>query len=211
LVSKSALRTLKEMQIRFLLTSFVLVSSALHAATIQIASDLVNEYNNRTGENVFITPDPAWAVAPAGAGWISDDNTPPSNASRAVTIFTEEFFLPGTVNIGSVRIWAYDTASVRLDGVHVGPPANILQDTACAAGPIDCPPLEFADISLDGLSQGAHVLSFSVHQGGDGSFGLLYSGSAVSIEPTATPEPGTIFMLGGGLLGLAVVLRRRKQ
>ena len=41
------------MQIRFLFTSFILVSSVLHAATVQIASDLVNESNNRTEANVF--------------------------------------------------------------------------------------------------------------------------------------------------------------
>jgi len=199
------------MYIKFLLTSFVLVSTDVHAATIQIASDLVNEFNNRTGENVFIITDPSWAIAPAGAGWISYDNTPPSGKSNAVTIFTEEFFLTGTVNVGSVRIWAYGTPSVRLDGTHVGPPSNFLQDPGCAPGPIDCPQLEFADVSLDGLSQGAHVLSVSLHQGGD-TYGLLYSGSVNSIgaaEVIANPEPGTIFLLGGGLIGLAAIVRRR--
>jgi hypothetical protein len=138
----------------------------------------------------------------------------PNSASEPRTIFTEQFFLPGTVNSGSVRIWADDTASVQLDGVQMGPAANILLDGACAAGPIGCEPLEFADISLDGLSQGAHVLSLSVYQVGGSVFGLLYSGSALSINPietTATPEPGAIFLLGSGLTGLAVILWRRKR
>jgi hypothetical protein len=210
------------MQFKFLLTSFVLVSSALHAATIQIASDLVNESNNRTGTNVFITPHPVWAAAPAGAGWISYANTgmgpgavdAPNSTSEPRAIFTEQFFLPGTVNTGSLRVWADDTASVQIDGVQIGPAANFVLDSACAAGSIGCEPLEFADISLDGLSQGAHVLSFSVYQVGGSVFGLLYSGSALSISPietTATPEPGTIFLLGGGLIGLAAVLRRRTR
>src|SRR5256885_746830 len=162
----------QDMQIKFPLASFVLVSAALHAATIQIASDLVNESNNQAEANVFITPHPVWAVAPAGAGWISYANTgmgPGSVDAPNSTIFTEQFFLPGTVNTGSVRVWADDTASVQLDGVQIGPAANILLDSACAAGPIGCEPLEFADISLDGLSQGAHVLSFAVYQvGGEG-------------------------------------------
>ena len=110
-----------------------------------------------------------WAAAPAGAGWISCANTgmgssavaPPNSPSDP--ILREQFLLPGTVNTGSVRVWADDTPSVQLEGVQVGLSAIIQLDSACAAEPIGCEPLEFVDISLDRLSQGAHVLSFSVY------------------------------------------------
>src|SRR5437667_7609747 len=158
----------QKMQIKHLIISFVLISSGLHAATIQIASDLLNEFNNRTEGNVFIIPDPAWVVAPPGAGWIYDQiATDPGNSNgHPRVIFTETFFLPGTINAGSLKIWAVDSALVRLDG-------------ACD-GPLTCQPLEFGEIDLSGLSQGEHVLTFSVHHQGGNASGLLYSGSVSS-------------------------------
>jgi hypothetical protein len=203
---------------------FLLASASLRASTIQIASDLVNESNNRTSANVFIVPNPAWAVAPAGAGWISYADTgndagafsPPDSAVTPWAVFTQDFFLPGAVNTGSVRVWADDTASVTLDGSPMGPPADLTLGSACAAGSIGCLPNAFADISLNGLSQGEHSLTFSVYQLGGGPFGLLYSGSVdstdLSVEnPSPAPESKTFLLLGGGLLALAFVLRRLKS
>jgi hypothetical protein len=211
------------MQKAFLI-AFLLVSVSIRADTIRIASDLVSESNNRTSANVFIVPDSAWAVAPAGAGWISYADTgsdagaisPPNSTVTPWAVFTEDFFLPGGTNTGSVRVWADDTASVTLDGSSVGPAADLTLGSACSAGSIGCLPSAYADISLDGLSGGEHSLTFSVYQMGGGPFGLLYSGSVDSIDaslenPSPAPEPGTFLLLGGGLLGLAAVLRRRKS
>ena len=210
------------MQTRLLFSVFVFACASLQAATIQIASDLINESNNRTEANVFILPNSAWALAPAGAGWISYTNTgmgpgaisPPNSAAIPWTIFTENFVLPGTLNTGTLRIWADDTASIRLDGSAVGPGANFTQDAACAAGSIGCEPNEFADISLTGLTQGPHSLTFSVYQIGNGPFGLLYSGSVESMNAAQvadTPEPATFLMVGGGLLAVAALLRRLRK
>src|SRR6476620_11109256 len=137
------------MQIKFLIIAFMLASSALRATSIQISSDLVNEFNNRTAANVVITPVPSWAVPPAGASWISYASTGigpggPSHPNETVnswTIFTENFFLPSAINTGSLRVWADDTDSVLLDGSFAGSPSGRKAD-------------EFTDISLDGLSQG---------------------------------------------------------
>jgi len=213
------------MQIKLFLTSFILVSSALRAATIQIASDLVNEFNNRTAGNVFITPNPTWGTAPAGAGWISYADTgigPESSHSdetaKSWTIFTENFFLPSTINTGSVRIWAYDDASFSLDGVTVVLSPDPAPQDRCAIGHPGCQSGVFGDISLAGLTEGAHTLTFSIYQSGNSPFGLLYSGSLDSGESThsnpaaevTTPEPGTLLLLGGGLIGLAAMIRRRR-
>jgi hypothetical protein len=207
---------------KFVLISILLGSPSAQAATIQIASDLVNESNNLTSANVFIIPNAAWAVAPAGAGWISYADTgndpeaisPPNSTLSPWAIFTQNFFLPGSTNTGSVRVWADDTASVLLDGSPVGPAASLILGSACAQGSIGCLPNAFADISLSGLSQGEHSLTFSVYQLGGGPFGLLYSGSVSSTDTVITtaqvaPEPATFLALGVGLLAFAAILRRR--
>ena len=98
----------------------------------------------------------------------------------------------------------------------MGPAADLTLGSACSAGSIGCLPNAFADIDLNGLGEGEHSLTFSVYQLGGGPFGLLYSGSVDSVNaslevPSPTPEPGTFLLLGGGMLGLAVVLRRMKR
>jgi hypothetical protein len=207
----------------FLWGAFALFSVSLQAAIIPIASDLVNEFNNQTGANVIITANPAWAIPPDGSNWVSYANTgngpgsssPPNSTTTPMAIFTEIFFLPGTINTGSVKVWADDTASVKLDGSGVGPAANFVNGKACANGPIGCEQDKFATISLDGLSQGEHALAFTVYQTGGGPSGLLYSGSVDSESQNSNldsaPEPGTFLMLGAGLAGIAALSRRCRR
>jgi hypothetical protein len=206
----------------FLCGALALGSVSMQAGIVPIASDLVNEFNNQTGANVFITANPVWAVPPSGSNWISYANTgegpgffsPSNSTTTPMAIFTENFFLPGTLNTGSLKVWADDTASVTLDGSSVGPAANFVAGTYCADGPISCVQDRFATISLDGLSQGDHALTFAVYQTGGGPAGLLYSGSVDSESAhegglTAAPEPGTFVLLGAGLAGIAAWSRRR--
>src|SRR5262245_1232406 len=104
---------------------------ALHASTIQLSSDLVNENNDRIGENVLIVPLGTWAVGPAGANWSSYANagggpdTVEAPQGNPWTIFTEIFSLPFPGASGSVRIWADDTVSANLDGQTVLTPAKL--------------------------------------------------------------------------------------
>ena len=207
---------------QILLILFAIAATSLQAATIFIASDLVNESNNITGTNVFIQADEAWATAPAGSGWISYANTgvgkgsfsPSNSVSSPIAIFTENFFLPGANNTGSIQVWADDTASVTLDGAAVGPTADFVDGSHCANAAIGCVQNDFGTISLNGLSEGEHTLAFSVYQTQGGPFGLLYDGSVSSTSggnQSSVPEPGTLCLLGGGLLGLAAVLRRRRK
>ena len=208
----------------FLCGALALGSVSVQATIVPIASDLVNEFNNQTGANVFITADPSWALPPVGSNWVSYANTgegagffsPLSSTTTPMAIFTENFFLPGTVNTGSLRVWADDTASVTLDGSSLGPAANFVNGSHCANSAIGCEPDKFATISLDGLSQGGHALAFSVYQTGGGPAGLLYSGSVdselpdIHIAVTPSPEPGTLLLLGAGLIGIAGLRRRRR-
>jgi hypothetical protein len=206
----------------FLCGAFALGSVSMQAGIIPIASDLVNEFNNQTGANVFITANPAWAVPPAGSNWVSYANTgdgpgffsPSNSTTTPMAIFTENFFLPGTLNTGSLKVWADDTASVTLDGSSVGPAANFVAGTYCANGPISCVQDSFATISLDGLSQGDHALTFAVYQTAGGPAGLLYSGSVDSESASEgglnpAPEPGTFVLFGAGLATITAWSRRR--
>lgn len=77
--------------------------------------------------------------------------------------------------MGSIKVWADDTASVILGGVEVFP-MNPVLDTFCAAGSIGCELGEFGLIDLSELAQGNHRLDFNVYQLGGGSFFLLYDG-----------------------------------
>ena len=179
----------------------------------QIASDLVNESNNRTGECLgpslfslgnrsirrrmdILHPTRARAPEPVllpTACWACGRCSPSS-------------VLPDTANIGSLRVWADDTASVLLDGSAVGPAANILQDAFCSPGPIGCEPNEFADISLNGLEPGkpyADILPVSGGQRGRSECctAVLWI-RRVRLWPPTHPEPATVMMLGVRLVGL---------
>ena len=205
---------------KIFLILFALAAMSLQAATITIASDLLNESNNITGTNVYIQPNSIWATAPAGAGWISYANTgagpgsfsPPDNILEPTAIFTQNFFLPNADNSGSIQVWADDTASVSLDGSPVGPPADFTDGSNCANAAIGCIQDNFGTISLTGLGEGEHALTFDVYQTGGGPFGLLYDGSVNSVPSdtqSSTPEPGTFVLLGGGLLALSALRWRR--
>jgi PEP-CTERM motif len=204
----------------FMCGALVLGSVSAQASIVPIASDLANEFNNLTGANVFITIHASWALPPVGSNWVSYADTgegsgsPSNGKTTPVAIFTENFFLPEAVNIGSLDIWAVDTASITLDGSDVGPAADLIHVSQCANGVVDCKSNKVATISLDGLSQGDHALTFSLYQSGGGPTGLLYSGS-VDSESTngainAVPEPGTILLLGVGLVAVASWGRSRR-
>lgn len=174
-----------------------------------------------SGTTVVINPHPAWQ--PAGdAQWVSYANTgyggsqlaPPSGTNAIMTV-TEQFNA-GAGSVLNLKIWADDTARVRLNGIEMIAP-NFSQGT-CANGSIGCEPHEFGLLSLVLLSGGLQTLQFDVFQVGTGQdtwsnpFGILYQGTVeLSSHTEQVPEPATLALVGLGLFGAATGARRRMR
>jgi len=64
-----------------------------------------------------------------------------------------------------------------------------------------------------GLSPGTHTLKLAIADAGDSVLdsALFIQGGSISDQPTPTPEPGTLVLLGSGLLGLGLLARRRRS
>ena len=154
-----------------------------------------------------------------GAVWVSYANTgvggsilAPRSLTDPVFTIVESFTLTGTGSL-DFRIWADDTADLYFDRQGAENPelikgAILTQDT-CASEPIGCESDEFYRLSVDNLGPGTYDITMRIYQVGTGTspssnpFGVLYSGRV------AVPEPGTLALLGLGLVGIGAARRRK--
>jgi len=168
-----------------------------------------------TGNTYLITPHPVWDTI-SGASWVSayagtgygggvvlPNSTGLANPTMT---FTQSFLLPYAINSGSLTVGADDTMAVWLNDKLLKQ-ANWVQDGACADGPIACEQGEFLTLTLSPyLVQGANTLTMDVYQRGLDVTGAVWSGTASSV-----PEPATFATMSGALVGLALLVRRRRQ
>ena len=212
--------------------ALVLTAALASAETIQLGSYQTggpNLGNNNTAvafagspsTTYALSPGTAWAPAGANSVWVSNNpgSGPGGNyiAPSGTYTYTTTFnTIAGNSYIGSISVLADDTASIMLNG-HAIPLATQLlgSDSHCADGPaVNCVTPTLINLPSAFFVDGLNILEFDLTQT-ILSAGLDFYGSAVGTarvgSPSAVPEPGTLFLLGSGLIGSAGLLLRRAR
>jgi hypothetical protein len=185
------------------------------ADTVALSSSAANTANNSGNPTQNIVPNPQWAAAISGSQWVSiaptgDPSSPGYTVlpnGTAIT-FSQIFNLNNFVGYetGSVSVLADDTTNVAINGTEIYAANLGGQYPTCSSKPIGCLTTTEATIDLTpyaGLFHaGANTISFTVYQENMVSYGLDYAGMV------STPEPGTLALLGSGLLGVFMMKRR---
>jgi hypothetical protein len=165
--------------------------------------------------NISSGPSDVWAPAGPHSSWVSyNPQTGPTGnftAPNGTYVYTTTFTVPSAgLYSGFLTVLADDTTSVFLDGALVISPGTIGSNAHCADGVPNCLFSATTGFSYELLS-GTHIWEFYVQQTGLVYTGLDFYGGLTNVTPVPAPEPGTLMLLGTGLIGSAGAFLRRMR
>jgi PEP-CTERM motif len=153
-----------------------------------------------------------WAPAGANSVWVSNNaqSGPGGSVIEPSTIYsyTTTFTTLTSGYSGSISVLADDTTDVIFNGHTLEPEGTLGTDFHCADGPPNCSTAILITLPTADFLAGLNTLQFDVQQK-VASTGLDFYGSVSSMS--GVPEPGTLLLLGTGLLGSAVTMMRRSR